>query len=279
MADNFKKLLVEKKGVTVEKEPETLKADITNSSVYTPETHKQTEEVRYVLVEDIGKEKFDSWVKRYPKDQQAVAGEIANNDARPEVNHELLRDVRGSVRGKGGKDAKNIYNESEEAKELPDFSGMSYPQKFEALMKHHGIEKISELSDEEKKEFFNTLDDIHVSKDEKAGDVEPSDIKVGEDSVSVEIPGSEINSEIGEKEMEELKEAIRAIHVVLSGKPLNEGETVEVPADAEAEVKIEGDKVVVEIPVESPKEEVSEEEAEVIEEAVSAISRVLRVRG
>jgi hypothetical protein len=227
MAKEYKKLLIEKKGVTVEKEPEILKTDVKNDSVFTPETHKQTEEIRYVLVE----------------------------------NSPLRK----------------VLKEEQEA-EIPDFSGMSYPQKFEALMKHHGIEKISELSDEEKKEFFNTLDEIHVSKDEKSGDVEPNEVNVGDESVSIEIPGSEIEEEIGEEDMEELKEAIRTIHTVLARSPLNEEESVQVPADAEAEVKVEGDKIVVEIPVESPKEEVEEDEAEVIEEAVSVIARILRTR-
>jgi hypothetical protein len=55
------------------------------------------------FVENVSNDKFNSWVKRYPKDQPGVASEIASNDARPEVNNELLRDVRGSVKGKGGK--------------------------------------------------------------------------------------------------------------------------------------------------------------------------------
>jgi len=60
------------------------------------------------LMESVSKEKFDSWVKRYPKDQPGVAGEIASNDAKPGVNKELLRDVRGTIVAKGGKPAKNI---------------------------------------------------------------------------------------------------------------------------------------------------------------------------
>jgi hypothetical protein len=100
---------------------------------------------------------------------------------------------------------------------------------------------------------------------------------VSDSSIRIEIPlaGSEA-AEVGADEMEGLKEAFRTVHSILSGKRINEDETVEVPAGTEAEVKVEGDKLVVEIPVESPKEVVPEGDAEKLAEAVSAIAFILR---
>jgi hypothetical protein len=79
-----------------------------DTTKYTTEYLAEQLGFKKVLLENASKEKFDSWVKRYPKDQPGVAAEIASNDARAEVNNELLRDVRGTIAGRGGKDAKNI---------------------------------------------------------------------------------------------------------------------------------------------------------------------------
>lgn len=66
---------------------------------------------------------------------------------------------------------KEVVTEAEHSEEEIKNSEMSYKDKFEMLMKEFGVEKITELSDEQKKEFFNKLDDIHVSdEEEKAGD-------------------------------------------------------------------------------------------------------------
>jgi hypothetical protein len=225
MAKEYKKLLIEKKGVTIEKEPETLKLSVDNSSVYDKDGHKQSEEVGYALVE-------------------------------------------GSP----------YFRLLEEAEAIEGLSAMSYPEKFEALLKVFGVDKISELSDDKKKEFFNTLDEIHVSEKEKNEVSVPatdSEITVSESSVVVSFPASKLAENVDGDMLEALRESLRIIHSTLAGKRLNEEETVEVPVDTEADIKFEGDKIVIELPVESPKQEVSEEEAEKINEAVSVARIVL----
>jgi hypothetical protein len=228
MAKEYKKLLIERKGVTVEKEPETLKISIGNDSVFDKDSHKQSEEVGYVLVE--------------------------------------------------GSPVRRIFLEAEIlANELEALEGMTYPEKFEALLKVFGAEKISDLSDEKKKEFFNTLDEVHVSKEE-SGEVEvphkQAEISVSESSVVISIPAEGLSEELDSDSEEILQECLRIIHSKLSQTSLSE-ETVSVPSEAEAEITFSGDSIVIELPIESPKSEVSEEEAEEINEAVSMAGLLL----
>jgi hypothetical protein len=228
MAKEYKKLLIERKGVTVEKEPETLKISIGNDSVFDKDSHKQSEEVGYVLVE--------------------------------------------------GSPVRRIFLEAEiSANELEALERMTYPEKFEALLKVFGAEKISDLSDEKKKEFFNTLDEVHVSKEE-SGEVEvphkQAEISVSESSVVISIPAEGLSEELDSDSEEILQECLRIIHSKLSHTSLSE-ETVSVPSEAEAEISFSGDSIVIELPIESPKSEVSEEEAEEINEAVSMAGIIL----
>jgi hypothetical protein len=110
---------------------------------------------------------------------------------------------------------------------------------------------------------------------EVATDVKP-EVMVSSDTIRIEIPveGKELSSEVSEEKMEELKESLRRIHTIFSSR-LNEEESVEVPMDAEADVKVEGDKLVIEIPVESPKEVISSEESKEVESEVQKISESL----
>ncbi len=119
---------------------------------------------------------------------------------------------------------------------------------------------------------------------EVAADVEPV-VKVTDDAIHVEIPAvptAEAPAPSAE-EVEELKEAFRTVFSILKHKPLLEEEsaegTVEVPADAEAEVKVEADKIVVHIPtVEAPEATVTPAEGEELKEAVKKIGKILSTR-
>jgi hypothetical protein len=167
----------------------------------------------------------------------------------------------------------SFLSESLNGAEMPSLEGLEYKEKFEVLLKHFGAEKISDLSDEDKKEFFNTLDAVHTSKDEmKSAD---ASVQVSDKSAVVTLPKETDSVGVAPEAEEALKEAFRVVRRVLSGSSLNEEESVEVPMDAEAEVKVEEDKIVIEIPVESPKEEISEEEAEELQEALDVINFIL----
>jgi hypothetical protein len=114
---------------------------------------------------------------------------------------------------------------------------------------------------------------------EVAADVQP-EVTVTDTSIKIEIPVSgseEVASEVSEESAEALKEAFRVVYGILSGKPLNEEESVEVPMDAEADVKVEKDKIVIEIPVgQKPIDEISQEQNEKLQEALSVISYILK---
>jgi hypothetical protein len=108
--------------------------------------------------------------------------------------------------------------------------------------------------------------------------VEP-EVMVTNSSIRVEIPimsNETIPQELGELEAEALQEAFRTLYRLLDGNVLNEGEEVSIPEDSEAEVKVEDGVLVIEIPLHNPKEEVSEEDAQELQEAVAVISYLLK---
>lgn len=94
-----------------------------------------------------------------PTEERVESHEVEKEDVHPE--EQAAEEIQEVV---------TEAEESVEEEKIKD-SEMSYKDKFEMLMKEFGVEKITELSDEKKKEFFNKLDDIHVSdEEEKAGD-------------------------------------------------------------------------------------------------------------
>jgi hypothetical protein len=90
----------------------------------------------------------------------------------------------------------------------------------------------------------------------------------------ISIPAEGLSEELDSDSEEILQECLRIIHSKLSQTSLSE-ETVSVPSEAEAEITFSGDSIVIELPIESPKSEVSEEEAEEINEAVSMAGLLL----
>jgi hypothetical protein len=109
-----------------------------------------------------------------------------------------------------------------------------------------------------------------------------TEVSVTADSIKIEIPlgsGETAVDEITPEAQEAINEALKVVYSVLGSRSLkeNEGETVEVPADAQAEVKVEEDKIVIEIPTtEQPKDEITPEENESLLEALEVISIVLK---
>jgi hypothetical protein len=254
----YKEVLVEqslgsaaaKPHATVEKGADILKINFGNKDLYPAEEHKQAEEVKEVIVE--GVKYFVP--KRLLKEEETKS---ESSEAAP----------------------------SEEVKAEMAESEMPYKDKFEALLKEFGVSKISELSDEKKTEFFNTLDEIHVSKEESGESSEAAplpeapeqEVLISESVVKAKIKtkGKKPKKSVTKKEMATLQESLRTIYGIFASRTLREEETVEVPVDVEADVKVEGDKLVVEIPVESPKEMISEPEAAELQESLNTILSVL----
>jgi hypothetical protein len=65
-----------------------------------------------VVKEDISSDEFKDMVKRYPSNQMGVAKEIEKKMPNPSAANEILRDVRGTIVGKGGVAAKNIHSDT-----------------------------------------------------------------------------------------------------------------------------------------------------------------------
>jgi hypothetical protein len=104
-------------------------------------------------------------------------------------------------------------------------------------------------------------------------------IEIHTDSVEVTIPlaaGEEqAATEITPEQEEIVAEALAVIYKAFSRTPLNEEETVEVPENSEADVKVEDGKLVVTIHVDQPVAEISDEKGVEVANAVNALESVL----
>jgi len=155
-------------------------------------------------------------------------------------------------------------------------------------------EKKKNLKEDEEKVEIEVEDgkvEVEVPAEEKAVEAAPEAVevavtaepvvKVSDEAIHIEIPATPAEEApvASEKEAEALKEAFRTVYSILKHKSLLEEETVEVPADAEAEVKVEEDKIIVHIPTaEAPESKVSSEEAAELKEAVKFIGRFFTSR-
>jgi hypothetical protein len=126
--------------------------------------------------------------------------------------------------------------------------------------------------------------DVDTNNDGKIGDgtaevdiAAVPDVLVSDESVRIEIPlaGAKVKDSLSSEEVEAISEALRQVHLsVIGDRKLNE-ETAEISTDAEADVKVEGDKLVVEIEIKNPEEKIGEEDGQKLAEAVSAIAFIL----
>lgn len=116
------------------------------------------------------------------------AGEQAAEEVKPIVVQEAkgLKSWMAKVKAERAKmgvtspeikiDEKKVVKE-EVATKLPDVSGMTYKEKFEAMLKHFGFKSIKDMNEEQKKEFFTALNKSHVSKEEKATSMPTVEVK------------------------------------------------------------------------------------------------------
>jgi hypothetical protein len=124
-----------------------------------------------------------------------------------------------------------------------------------------------------KKNVFESEEVVEVEKS-----AEPT-VQVSDNSIVIEIPVAEkegLRTGLTDKEEAVVNEAIRIVYSKLQTKNLNEAETVEVPVDAEVKLEVEDDKIVIEIPTDSPKEEVSESDAAEIQEALNIVGAMIK---
>jgi hypothetical protein len=215
--------------------------DVTNKDLFPAEEHKQTEEVKEVIVEGV---KFR--IPRHLLKEEVISAQEAS---------ELFLDI------------------SQTAGMVSEF-----------LSANPGAEIPSEIL-EKIGEFKGILHGVH----ETLGGAQEApvlpqadaDVQIGQDSAKISLPaGEEVKTELSPTEMTAVQESLRTISYILSGKRLNEEESVEVPTGEQpVEVKeeiVDGEKkVVIELEVSEPKEEVSKEEAEVLQEAINIINFVL----
>jgi hypothetical protein len=162
----------------------------------------------------------------------------------------------------------------------------------------HGVRKLLQAKEEEYGVDFNGNGVVEPSQNPKVTDEDlelvdsmvtepheivqvptdvPADVTVHSDSIRVELPLiGNINDNLEGEEA--LQEAFKFIYSVFKSQNLNEAEGVEIPESAEAEITVEDGKLVINIPIDSPKEEVSPEEALALQEAFDYISFSLNER-
>jgi hypothetical protein len=109
-------------------------------------------------------------------------------------------------------------------------------------------------------------------------------VLITDNSVRIEIDladGEKVVNSLEGESAEAMNEALKVVYEILGSKSLKENENGEavVPEDAEAKITKEGDKLVVEIGLESPSEEISKIDNEALKEAVLVISTVLKEEG
>jgi hypothetical protein len=296
---------------TEEKTPKSLKVTFSNSKVYPDSEHQQSEDVTPVIVEsmkELNVKASKMFVGILPErmidkmlvrvltktnlDKDAESKKILSSDRAEKVK--VLRNILDkSLEQVDKKKVADLEGKAEEALKknagLKESAGLglaitafgsAFVALFSAVIASWDIALLSaatttaiSYSLNKKKTVFESEEVVEVEKS-----VEP-EIKISSDSIVVEIPLADTevaSSSLSDKELTVVGEALRVIYSKLQTKNLNESETVEIPVDAEVEVEVENDKIVIEIPTESPKEEVLETDAEAISEALTIISALLK---
>jgi len=135
-------------------------------------------------------------------------------------------------------------------------------------------EEVMEVQPEMAEEVAPESQTIEVPKD-----VEPV-VEISDNSITITIPVSNkegVATEFLPEEQEALEESFRTVYRSLSPRTLSEEESVEVPSDAEANVKFEDGKLVIEISTgETPSEEITQDQADALNEAIAVISYILK---
>jgi hypothetical protein len=161
---------------------------------------------------------------------------------------------------------------SEEVIEVqPEMAEEVAPESMEEVQPE---EEVMEAQPEMAEEVAPESETIEVPKD-----VEPV-VEISDNSITITIPVSNkegVATEFLPEEEEALQEAFRTVYRSLSPRTLSEEESVEVPSDAEANVKFEDGKLVIEISTgETPSEEITQDQADALNEAIAVISYILK---
>jgi len=121
--------------------------------------------------------------------------------------------------------------------------------------------------------------DEHEEKEEIEAIVIENAVQLSDDSVFITIPFNEnegFSKDLGDTEQALVQEALKVFYGVLSGRDLNESEDFEIPADSEADLKVYKEKIEIQIPINSPIEEINEEDAQRLQEALDVLDAILK---
>jgi len=106
------------------------------------------------------------------------------------------------------------------------------------------------------------------------------EVFIDNNSIKIEIPISNkeiLTKEFSAEEEEALQEALRTVYRSFLNSSISESEELsKVPENAEAEIKIENKKLIVEMFLENPSDEITQHQADLLEEAVSVIAYLLK---
>jgi hypothetical protein len=141
-----------------------------------------------------------------------------------------------------------------------------------------------EHEDEEAMAEAELEDEVMTQSDEEEVTVNPQEtsVELQDNSVLIRIPlssQSQLASEFSEEESEALQEALRVVYKVLGASSLSESEEVEIPEEAEAKLEVNPETKTLEIEIQlgsEPREEISQEEADTLQEAIAVISYLLK---
>jgi hypothetical protein len=289
---------------TEDSEGDTKEPDTDNDDVYPNDEHKEDEEVEEVVVEEVTSKGDAAAKPEATEDSEGDSEEPKedNADIYPSDEHTEKEEVEEVV----VEDAQ-IINKKGEIEDVED------EPKPEVKDGEVGVEDHDHADEEGKKVRKEIIEEEVTSKGDIAAkpiatkdddgsadqpsddnaDVYPADehkekeeveevivedaIQVSENAVFITLPfrkNERFTKKLSEKQQEIVTEALKVVYGVFSGKNLNE--EFEVPADSEADLKVFKERIEIVLPVVNPSDEISEENAARLQEALEVLDAILK---
>jgi hypothetical protein len=230
---------------TVAKSADISEPKIANKDVYGSDEHMQAEEVKEVIVESELGAAAAKPVATKEGEGKSVKVSLSNSHVYPAAEHKQTEEIQAVI----------VESFLEASKGL--LEGLNYDTKKYTV--EYLIEQVGLLEGEE--------ETVEIPTDAQA------DVEIEDGKLVIELPIAQeeiVDSEVGAAV---IQEALKGIYAIFASR-LNEEGSVEIPADAEAEVKVEDEKLVIEIPTEMP-EQVSDEQIEALQEHINLITLAL----
>jgi hypothetical protein len=281
---------------TEDREAKDLTPDQDNKDLFPADEHKEVEEVKEVVVENVTSkgEEAAKPVATKKTDGTTITPAMDNNTIFPSDEHKESEEVKEIViEGEQLDKAKEEVEKAGDADELNDAGSDTTDEKGELITQPESVDadkvrdaiheaQISgEIKGTEIKAKIDNKDifpaDEHSESEEVKEIIIESNVYLENSTIKIEIPfesGETFIQDLSEKEQEVVQEALRSIYAAYTGAALNED--IDIPDDTEAEIKLYETKVTIDIPVRNYKEDLTEEDFEYIQEALSVLDALLK---